>query len=118
MFVTKMKLKLISKTKYTNDYVLKADLIYQFRKLLIIVPRGTITDGASIPYPLSKIFKTNDMRYLKGAVLHDHLYDIGYNRYEADKLFYRAMKECDTPMYIRASFFFAVRLFGKKYYKS
>lgn len=56
---------------YTDDdmYFEIAD---RFTKIYLFVPRGFLTDGASIPKPLRGLFKVWD-DYYQAAVFHDYL---------------------------------------------
>lgn len=55
----------------------------------ITVPAGFITDLASVPFPLSKIFKP-DGRWAKAAVIHDYLYE-NYSTDPVTRIIYDAI---------------------------
>ena len=112
MEITKLKLKSINDGKC----ILEADYIYSINGFLITVPKGFITDGASIPKSLQWIYDPFG-KYIKGAVIHDYLYskynNIGINRTLADKIFDFIMKETGVNAKTRRKFYVAVKYFGK-----
>lgn len=67
MEITKLKLKPINNGKC----ILEDDYIYSINGFLITVPKGFITDGASIPKSLQWIYDPFG-KYIKGAVIHDY----------------------------------------------
>jgi len=116
-FQNKPKLKFICKNDNGNKiYKLKEEIIYKNLEIKVVIARNFETDGATIPYPLNKIMKADDKRYLSCAILHDFLYHVKYDRKRSDYLFLESMKSELVPLHIRTVFFLAVRLFGHKYY--
>ncbi|PCJ96799.1 MAG: phage tail protein [Hyphomicrobiales bacterium] len=91
--------------------------------LVINVPIGFETDLASIPWPVSKIFKP-DGKYAKAAVIHDYLLYLikndtpMVNRKTADSIFYEAMLVLKIPKYKAYIFYRSVRLYSVLYRKS
>ena len=83
----------------------------------IIVPKGFITDLASIPRPLRGIFNVNG-KSRAPAVLHDYLYCSQQlkGRKEADGLFLEAMVARGMDPVTRNLMYVAVRSFGWIYY--
>lgn len=86
----------------------------------IAVPKGFITDLASIPFFLqwliSRIHKTTNT----AALLHDYIYqtrEIKITRKEADTLFLQEMNSQNTPGWKSFLMFWGVRLFGWTKYK-
>lgn len=80
---------------------------------LITVNAGFLTDFASIP----KGFRDKlpaFREYAPAAVVHDYLYSTHTvsDRFTADNIFLRAMKDCGTPWRGRWAMYLAVRLFG------
>lgn len=116
MEITKLKLKPINDDKC----ILEADYIYSINGFLITVPKGFITDGASIPKSLQWIYEPFG-EYIKGAVIHDYLYskynDTGINRTLADKIFDFIMKETGVNAKTRRKFYVAVKYFGKIFWQ-
>lgn len=84
---------------------------------IINVPKGFVTDLASVPrflWPLFPPFGT----YTRAAVLHDFLYDQHrrrvkhYSRAFADAILLEAMADCCTPRLVRWCVWSGVRLGG------
>lgn len=84
----------------------------------ITVPKGFITDGASIPQVFWSVLSPFD-NYFGAAVIHDYLYtyNIGFNREQADLIFKEAMFNLGVPWYTREVIFRAVRIFGTTSYE-
>lgn len=97
---------------------------YRYRTLsgkLIDIPKGFITDLASIPKMFRNIFNTYGKNYTRAAVIHDYLYAQGYkmgiNRKQADEIFLEIMKERGVSIFKRQAMYRAVRLFGASHYR-
>lgn len=76
------------------DYGKKRELMADFEYVKVKVPKGFISDGASIPRAFWSIIGHPFGPALEGAVIHDYLYFKGLlTRKECDKLFLEAMKE-------------------------
>jgi len=85
-------------------------------KSTLIVPIGTVTDGASVPWMLRWLFPQQG-RYTRASLAHDYLYDndIG-SRQVADWDFYYWMLNDNVPRWKAQLFFFAVRIGGKRWW--
>lgn len=82
----------------------------------ITVPRGFITDFASIPVPFRNVFDINGPSRLP-AVLHDWLYcSHRCARIEADNLFRFALATEGVGKVTRNIFYAGVRIGGWRYY--
>jgi len=99
-------------------------LISHFRYIssygIITVPRGFLTDGASIPKVFHSIMGPFG-DYFEAAVIHDFLYSSlaeGYTRKEADTIFLEAMFNAGVPWYRRNLIYSAVRLGGRRSWKA
>lgn len=80
------------------------------------VPRGFITDLASIPFFLRGMFNVNGLSR-EPAVLHDWLYCCQYTtRAEADALFLEALEDCGVGWVTRHAMYAAVRSAGWLYW--
>ena len=98
---------------------LTADLTYFDKKLdtMFTVPKGTRTDGASVPRIFWSILPPRG-KYLESAVLHDYLYqsppfgDGATGRKMADAIFRRAMKSQGVGKFKRNLMYRAVRAGG------
>lgn len=101
-----------------NSYELAVPLIWQDGLGVITVPAGFVYDGASVPRVLSSLVPRFGGRYDRATALHDYLYTAGFlSRKDSDKLFYEALR-FDGVRWVQARLlYYAVRLFGKKYYK-
>lgn len=52
------------------------ELVENYRYKDIVIPKGYITDGASVPRIFWSIFPPNKAEYLSAAIVHDYLTDI------------------------------------------
>lgn len=104
---------------FNNSYILTEDFEYQVGKLLIRVPKGFVTDFASIPFFLWAILPPRG-KYDEAAVVHDFLYSskncIGINRKLADKIFKHIMKECGVNCFYRNALYLGVIQFGSVFF--
>lgn len=100
-----------------DEWVLLLALIYMTKGgTRYIVPRGFITDLASIPRLLRALFDINGASR-KAAVLHDFLYCIQYTtRAEADALFLEALEASGVGWATRWSMYLGVRSGGWMYW--
>lgn len=128
MFKSKLKLRYYKTIDGAKFYKLKEPLIYQSKDgNLYNVPRGTITNLASIPLWVKKISKR--LFYWlkkitkKQSALHDYLYGTNLDRKLCDDLFHESFLE-DTPQtntfiwYLIADiFYYAVRKKGGEFKK-
>lgn len=97
---------------------LMAPLIYVGNKESWTVPAGTTTDFVTIPRLFWSILAPWG-RHMKAAVIHDYLYQTGcVTRLDADRLFYRMMRELGVSWWRRKTMYRTVRLFGAKHYQN
>lgn len=100
---------------------LKENLMIKFRRKMFIVPAGFQCDGASVPQFLwDSVSPRIDPRTLRGAVAHDYLYRNyipGWDRKEADKLFYHLIREDGLSWWKSKKAYWGVRFFGKGAWK-
>lgn len=105
---------------FNENYILLEDFKYQVGKLVITVPKGFVTDFASIPKMLWGLLPKHG-KYDIASVVHDFLYSehnlTGINRKLADKIFNYIMKESGVNCYTRKILYLGVRKFGKPFYK-
>ena len=100
-------------------------LTYKTREgFKITVPKGFITDLASIPRPLRFFFRVNG-RHIEAAILHDYLYYkkgfvpfMQLSRSECDDTFYFAMLDSDVPEWKAAIMWLGVRVGGFLFFYS
>jgi len=87
-----------------------------------VVPKGFITDFASIPFFMKWLIDDNGKHIREAAVLHDWLYsDLcnvhGMTREKADSLFWWAMDSLGAPNWKKDMVYASVRAFGWLFYK-
>jgi hypothetical protein len=106
-------------------HILAADFIIGCRlngsgEIVVRVPKGFETDYASTPWYLWW-WLPRDGKYARAAVGHDYLYAmgsrLGVSRFLADALFREWMEKLDVPRLRRMLIYYAVRLFGGRYYQ-
>ena len=112
--------KLLVKDLMNGKFELVGDYVYQIEEYSIRVPKGFVTDYASIP----RIFRPIVLPYGKhsgASVVHDYLYSKGCNlnieRKKADKIFLEILKEEGVNPILARLMYVAVRIFGKIRYK-
>jgi hypothetical protein len=82
----------------------------------LIVPIGTVTDGASVPWMLRWIFPQQG-RYTRASLGHDYLYETDTGtREDADWDFFAWMLKDDVPGWKAFVFYLAVRIGGKRWW--
>jgi len=87
-------------------------LKYQCEIAYVIVPKGFVTDLASIPPCARWLFKPNGP-YAKAAIIHDYLYEtMKVDRKAADLVFLEAMEVAEVGYITRQVLYWATRLFG------
>lgn len=100
-----------------DDNKFKVENNYSYKN--VEIPKNFKTDLASIPKFLWSFISPLE-KHSRAAVVHDFLYSDQneiYNRKEADKIFLEAMKEDGVNVIKRNIMYFAVRLFGKIFFK-
>ncbi len=98
-----------------RDWVLMENLRYQIGQTstVIVVPRGFVTDFASIPQAFWSFGLSAHGRYSKAAIVHDFLYwTQGCSREQADNLLMIAMKESSVDAGQRIAIYEGVRIGG------
>lgn len=101
----------------SGEWVVERDLLY-FSKAgdWYMVPKGFITDLASIPKALRGLIEVNG-KHRKAAVLHDYLYCSQIlAREDADALFLEAMELLGVSTVLRNAMWLGVRSFGGLYW--
>lgn len=116
------KFKFSHKKDFVKVYDLKEDFTFFYDKNFYIIVAGFETDFASIPYPLSKWIKRKNDNYLVAPIIHDFLYSKNnqvksVTRKIADKAFKDCMTKEGTPKRYKYPFYYAVRLFGYRYFR-
>ena len=104
-----------------NDlFAVGSDFPVFINRMPYVVPRGFLTDLASVPRVFWWFNAPNDFNTIAPAVLHDYLYsvDTKYNRKQIDDIFYSALIENGATKATAFKFWLGVRLFGAWHYKS
>jgi hypothetical protein len=98
-----------------RDWVLFQALNYRVgdSATIITVPKGFVTDFASIPQAFWTAGLSPNGKYSKAAIVHDYLYwTQGCTRQQADNILLVAMKESDVDAATRTAIYDGVRLGG------
>ena len=109
---------------------LASDFEVRFYETVLIAPKGTLTDGASIPRLFWRVIgpPLHD-EYAPAAVIHDSAYEgtllwlvngepVSYTRDMADDLFRYLMEAIGVPAWKRDMMWRAVRWFGRSAWKA
>lgn len=99
----------------TYEVELLYDYAVTLSGYLVTVPKGFLTDFASVPKCLWSICPPRG-KYTQAAVLHDYLYQTGAGRNYADEWFLIFMEELGVSWWRRRAMWAAVRVFGWRYY--
>lgn len=87
--------------------------------IIIEVPKGFVTDFASIPKIFWSILGHPMGKYAAAAVLHDFMYFLKtFSRKISDQIFENAMKILKVPKWKRKIIYYAVRVGGKWAWKN
>ncbi|RNM06860.1 DUF1353 domain-containing protein [Dickeya undicola] len=100
----------------SHDWVLMEDITYQIGESghTITVPKGFVTDFASIPKTLWSFGLSQHGPYSKAAIIHDYLYwSQGCTKEQADNILAIAMKESGVSEKTATIIYIGVRLGGK-----
>lgn len=95
-------------------WVLGDDLVFTIRETgqRIVVPRGFVTDFASVPRVFWSFFPKHGV-YSRAAIVHDFLYwQQQCTREQADELFDIVMEDSDVDTTSRLTIYAAVRVWG------
>jgi hypothetical protein len=102
-----------------GNWMLQSPLIHEIGKegrYVVIIPRGFVTDFASIPQPVQVLrgVRPTTERYGVAAVVHDYLYwRQDCTREQSDKIMSIAMREAGVSLLERTLIYEAVRQFGQ-----
>lgn len=99
-------------------YQLKEPMTIYINGKLLKVPKGFVTDLASIPRIFWSFDSPFNGKYMSAAILHDYLYacSIAHSRQEADRILYSAMLAEGSSKWTANKFYFAVRTGGGSHY--
>lgn len=96
------------------DYRTCAPLKVKINGELVIIPKGFVTDMASIPKPLWWLLSPQYSGFVYPAVVHDYMYRCPSNhtRYFADSVFYSSLLQENISNFTARKMYYAVRVFG------
>jgi hypothetical protein len=104
---------LLGKKGKKDKYILLEDLHFKVEGEWKVVPEGFSSDGASIPRLFwSLIGSPFSPRFLKASIIHDYLYNRGYDRKKADKKFKELLEVSDVKSWRIYLMYHSVRMFG------
>ena len=114
-FVNKLRIQEVDEEHL--NWRLLDHLDYQGNRDTFSVPAGFVTNFASVPQLFWSLISPWG-RQMKPAIMHDYFYRTGVvSRLDADRLFYRMMRELDVSWWKRQAIYRAVRLFGARHYQ-
>lgn len=124
-FYTKLNAKFSKKWEngtFTRTCELVHGLHYKSDILgkIVVIPKGFVSDGASVPRALWSIYPPFG-KYLEAAIVHDWFCVLGKKGESpidykvAAAVFREAMKVCGVNRWRRFKMYWAVRLFGPKF---
>lgn len=113
MFITTLDLRAYK----PDEWVVLAPLEWESKDARLVVPRGFITDLASVPRALRGVLDINGASRAP-AVLHDFAYCSHWSgsREKADALFRDALEACGVGAIARYMYWRGVRLGGRQYW--
>ena len=110
-FTSNFKGELIGKNLWKNLEIFEYYIDEEGGEV-VIVPKGFITDFASVPRLFWSIISPVD-KHAKAAVIHDYCYYYGiYNRKKSDKIFKKGLKILKVEPWKIWCMYKAVRLFS------
>lgn len=108
----------------SKNWRLEQDLVFYYNNKKFVVPKGFVTDLASIPTPFRWLWKPHDPRWVTAAVIHDYLYTyhgiahkdewVLYTKEQADLVFLEVMLRTGNHPSRAFLFWFAVHKFANK----
>ena len=99
-----------------DDWIVDRPGVYHYDGEVIEIPRGFVTDLASIPKGLRWLVPVNGKHRL-AALLHDYMYYMELDdRIDCDLAFIEEMERQGVRYIKRQAMFAMVRMFGKKHY--
>lgn len=111
MFLNKLKMTPIN----DDEFELLDDFVWQCNENTIIIPKGFVTDLASVPKLVRFLPYLDPLgKNKEPAVLHDYLYSKQIvTRKQADKLFRKALKIEKIPSFWAGVHYVGVRVGGR-----
>lgn len=113
--------ELLVKDLMNGKFELFSDYVYKTKEYLIKVPKGFVTDYASIPKLLRAIILPYG-KHSGASVVHDWLYSSNCNleisREQADKIFLEVLKEEKVNFLLRTLMYISVKKFGGRRFRN
>ncbi|RRD23875.1 DUF1353 domain-containing protein [Fusobacterium canifelinum] len=113
--------ELLVKDLRNGKFELFSDYVYKTKEYLIKVPKGFVTDYASIPKLLRAIILPYG-KHSGASVVHDWLYSSNCNleisREQADKIFLEVLKEEKVNFLLRTLMYIVVKKFGGRRFRN
>ena len=109
-----------------GNMILEEDLVHEVWTgagihVVITVPKGFHTDGASIPRPLLSILGPPIRgRHFESAIVHDYLCVMAASKSErsfGDAVFFKLLRDAGVPKWKRIAMYFGVGVFGRYFWK-
>lgn len=91
---------------------IKANVLIHSFGSTYCIPKGLISDGASVPYLIGLIINRFDERLLLYSVFHDYCYQTQFMPRALADLIYKLGLEKTYNKYVATSFYIALRAFG------
>lgn len=100
------------------DFELGTDFFIKVNNQIYKVPKGFITDLASVPRAMWAFYPPNDTHTIRAAVFHDFLYSgaIQISREDADSILYDCLVIQGVSRFTALKYWIAVRVFGKSHF--
>ena len=105
----------------STQFVLMEEIAFVFGATMMTIPKGFVSDGASIPRFWWARVSPFDGRYLAAFLKHDYLYsalNTKINRGGADKLLYDDLRASGMGYITANEVYYAVRAFGMICFKA
>lgn len=101
-------------------FELQENLIADDSQRRYVVPKGFVTDFASIPRVLWPVFSPIDYKTISPAILHDYLYTCpnDLTRAEIDSIFYSSLIDNRVNPVVAYAYWIAVRLGGNSHFNA
>lgn len=102
------------------DFELSEPFNVQVNHTIYSVPKGFITDLASVPRVMWACYSPNDTRTIRAAILHDYIYrfNVSVTRKQADDIFFHSLIKGGTPRCTAIKYYVGVRSFGWLFYRN
>ncbi len=102
-----------------DDFQLCQDFIVTENNHELVVPKGFITDLASVPRILWPIYAPNDAKTIGAAIMHDYLYACPGDRTRAsiDAMLYSGLVTGRNSLFTSYVYWLGVRIFGSTHFR-